>query len=100
MTFIEHPLTQGLVVGVVIAVVWLFYLDAKRIRREAVRGPHDTELLDALEGSGWSLQCVRGINGDDDAWCVTDGTSKQAGLVSYTPREALRSALFPEDTAK
>ena len=37
-------------------------------------------MLDFLEASGYSLQCLRGTNGDDDAWAVTDGAN---GVIDF-----------------
>lgn len=52
----------------------------------------DTQLLDFLEAGGYSLQCLRGTNGDDDAWAVTDGANGVIGLPGYDLREAVEAA--------
>ena len=49
--------------------------------------------LEFLALNGYSLQCLRGLNGDDDTWAVTDGSSKVIGKPAYTPREAIDSAI-------
>ena len=52
----------------------------------------DTQLLDFLEAGGYSLQCLRGTNGDDDAWAVTDGVNGVIGLPGYDLRDAVEAA--------
>lgn len=52
----------------------------------------DTQLLDFLEAGGYSLQCLRGMNGDDDTWAVTDGANGVIGLPGYDLREAVEAA--------
>lgn len=52
----------------------------------------DTQLLDFLEAGGYSLQCLRGMNGDDDTWAVTDGAKGVIGLPAYDLREAVEAA--------
>lgn len=52
----------------------------------------DTQLLDFLEAGGYSLQCLRGMNGDDDTWAVTDGAKGVIGSPTYDLREAVEAA--------
>lgn len=55
----------------------------------------DAELLDFIEQSGQSLQCIPGEYGDDTQWAVTNG-NKVVGLPSLDMREAIRSAAGAE----
>ena len=76
----------------VIAGFALFLIVGIAIGRRSVRAlRRDAELLAFIEQTGYSLQCIRGINGDDDAWGVTDGT-KVVSTTSYDLREAIESA--------
>ncbi len=49
--------------------------------------------LEFLYDNGYSLQCVQGVNGDDDEWGVTDRANKLVGRTAFTPRGAIDSAI-------
>lgn len=70
----------------------LFLIVGIAIGRRSVRAlRRDADLLAFLEQTGYSLQCLRGFNGDDDTWQVTDGIVAK-GAASYDMREAIESA--------
>lgn len=76
-------LAGGFAVGVVIG-----NAACRRLFYHAMR---DAD-LDYLASTGYSLQCIRGANRDDDIWAVTDGEHKMIGTPQFTPRDAITSA--------
>lgn len=83
MTFLE-----AILLGIALAIAFQV---GRSSRRRAVT--HEAYPLDFLALNGYSLQCLRGTNGEDDLFAVTDGSSKVIGKPAYTPRDAIDSAI-------
>lgn len=83
MTFLE-----AILLGIALAIAFQV---GRSSRRRAVT--HEAYPLEFLALNGYSLQCLRGLNGDDATWAVTDGSNKIVGTPCFTPREAIDSAI-------
>lgn len=88
MTFLEYFTPH---IAIAVGCLLLGYLRGRASRRQEFA--REAYPLEFLEANGYSLQCVRGINGDDDTWGVTDSQRKLVSLPCFTPREAVDSAI-------